>query len=142
MRKRFDFLEKFILLMFSSVLCQQFFYMLSSPYERLRVVEEHLPFWMARLQYGINFPVLLMWVLYFLRGRYKLAAKIGICFSWVIGGVVLEKIMLILGVLTSKSKYWYPQIDIVLAMIVLISAVYFMEILTPILKIEKMIDHE
>lgn len=78
----------------------------------------------------------------FLRGKYKLAAKIGVCFCWVTGGVAIEKLMIIMGVLTSKSKYWYPQIDIVLAMIVLMSSVYFMEILTPILKKEKMIDYE
>lgn len=142
MRKHFDSLELFIFFMFTSVLCQQFFYMLSSPYQRLRVVEEHLPFWAVRLQYGVNFPILLMWVLYFLRGRNKLSLKMGVCFSWVIGGVVLEKIMLTIGVLTSKSKYWYPQIDIVLAMIVLIISVHFMEVVTPILRKEKMINHE
>lgn len=116
--------------------------MLSSPYERLRVVEEHLPFWSVRLQYGVIFPVLLMWVLYFLRGSHLLSAKVSICFLWVAGGVLVEKLLLVIGVLESKAESWYPSIDFVLAMIVLSCSIYFLEILPGILRKEKMIKHE
>lgn len=142
MRKRFDSLEIFIHLLFTSYFCQQFFYMLSSPYERLRVVEEHFPFWSARLQYGVIFPVLLMWVLYFLRGPQRLSAKVSICFLWVAGGVLIEKLLLVIGVLESESADWYPWIDFVLAMIVLSCSIYFLEILPGVLRKEKMIKHE
>lgn len=142
MKRRFDPFETFILFMFSSYFCQGFFYMLSSPYERLRVVEEHLPFWSARLQYGIIFPVLLLWVLYVLRGNHKLSFKVMICFSWVAGGVFIEKILLLLGVLVSKSESWYPSIDFVLAMIVLTSCVFLMDVLPSILRRDGVLQDE
>ncbi|WP_246941650.1 hypothetical protein [Bacillus pinisoli] len=125
--------------MFTSYNCQNFFYLLSSPYQRLRVVEEHLPFWSVRLQYGIIFPILLLWVMYALRTEIKLSLKITVCFSWVAGGVLIEKILLLLGVLVSNSESWYPSIDFVLAMIVLVISITFMEILRPLLKKEKVL---
>ncbi|MGG3560547.1 hypothetical protein ABES03_02700 [Neobacillus rhizosphaerae] len=142
LKKRFDPFEAFILFMFSSYWCQNFFYLLSSPYQRLRVVEMHLPFWSARLQYGIIFPVLLMWVLYVLRGNHRLSVKIVACFSWVAGGVFIEKLLLVVGVLVSKSKSWYPSIDFILAMIVLYTCIFFMEKLPPILRREMVLRDE
>lgn len=142
LKKNFDTFEIFILFMFTSYNCQNFFYLLSSPYKRLRVVEEHVPFWTARLQYGIIFPILLMWVMYALRSNLQLSKKIMICFSWVTGGVLIEKILLLLGVLVSKSESWYPSIDFVLAMIVLSISIYFMEILRPLLRKEMVLRDE
>lgn len=142
LQKRFDPFEVFILFLFNSYQCQNFFYLLSSPYDRLRVVEEHLPFWIVRLQYGIIFPALLMWVMYSLRGDQKLSIKITISFSWVIGGVLIEKMFLVLGILESHSKSWYPSIDFVLGMFVLSICVLFMELLPPILRKEKVIRDE
>lgn len=142
LKKRFDQFEVFILFMFSSYWCQNFFYLLSSPYQRLRVVEEHLPFWSTRLQYGIIFPVLILWVLYVLRGPYRMSFKILTCFAWVAGGVFVEKLLLLFGVLVSKSENWYPSIDFVLAMIVLYCCVYFMEKLPPILRREMVLRHD
>ncbi|MBS8266437.1 hypothetical protein DYI25_18615 [Mesobacillus boroniphilus] len=139
LQKRFDPFEIFILFMFNSYQCQNFFYLLSSPYDRLRVVEEHLPFWTVRLQYGIIFPALLMWVMYALRSDLKFSIKIMICFSWVAGGVLIEKILLLIGVLASHSKSWYPSIDFVMSMIVLSICILFMELLPPILRKEKVI---
>lgn len=138
-KKRFDILELFLLYMFTSVLCQQFFYVFSSPYHMIKIVEEYLPFWAGRIQYSFSFPILLMWVLYFLKGNNKLSVKIGVCLCWVTGGVLVEKIMLLLGILTTEGGKWYPYIDMVMAMIVLVSSIYFMEIMSPILKKEKMI---
>jgi hypothetical protein len=142
LKKRFDPFEIFILFMFASYWCQNFFYLLSSPYQRLRVVEDHLPFWSARLQYGIIFPVLIMWVLYVLRGPYRLSLKILACFAWVLGGVFTEKLLLLVGVLVSKGKSWYPSIDFVLGMIVLYCCIYFMEKLSPILRREMVLRNE
>lgn len=142
LKQKFDSFEVFILFMFTSYLCQGFFYMLSSPYERLRVVEEHLPFWSARLQYGIIFPALLMWVMYALRTKIKLSVKIMICFTWVANGVFIEKLLLLSGVFVSKSDSWYPSIDLILAMIVLSICVCFLEVLPPLLKHEGVLNDE
>ncbi|MGD6830849.1 hypothetical protein ACQCT5_01710 [Sutcliffiella halmapala] len=51
----------------------------------------------------------------------------------------MDKILLIIGVLESKSKTWYPSVDFVIAMIVLSSSIYFMEIIPRILRKEKVI---
>ncbi len=106
------------------------------------MVEEHLPFWSARLQYGVIFPALLMWVMYALRTKIKLSVKIMICFTWVAGGVFIEKLLLLSGVLVSKSESWYPSIDLILAMIVLSISVYFLEVLPPILRREGVLNDE
>lgn len=139
LKQRFDPFEIFILFMFTSYNCQNFFYLLSSPYERIIVVTEHLPFWTSRLQYGIIFPILLLWVMYAMRGKMTLSRKLFTCFSWVVGGVLIEKLLLVIGVLDSKSESWYPSIDLVLSMIVLVTSIFFMEILPTILKKEKVI---
>jgi hypothetical protein len=142
LKQRFDSFEIFILFMFTSYMCQNFFYMLSSPYDRLRVAEEHLAFWSARLQFGIIIPSLLMWVMYALRTKIKLSVKIMICFTWIAGGVLIEKLLLLSGVLVSKSDSWYPSIDLILAMIVISICVYFLEVLPPILRREGVLKDE
>jgi hypothetical protein len=142
LKKRFDPFELFLLFMFNSYNSQNFFYLLTSPYDFLRVVEEHLPFWSARLQYGVILPVLLLWVMYGLRGKLKLSLKVILCLSWITGGVLMDKLLLILGVLESKSESWRPEVNFVLAMIVLSSSIYFMEILSKILRREKVIQDE
>lgn len=142
LKGRFDSFEIFIYFLFTSYLCQIFFYLLSSPYQRLRVVEEHLPFWTTRLLYGMAFPILLMWVMYYMRGNMRFSVKITLCFSWVVFGVFIEKILLVIGVLESNSKSWYPSIDLVLGMVVLSVSIYFLEILPPVLRREKVIQDE
>lgn len=142
LQKRFDSFEIFILFLFNSYQCQNFFYLLSSPYERLKVVEEHLPFWSVRMQYGIILPTLLMWVMYALRSDLKFPTKLLVCFAWVTGGVLIEKIMLQIGVLASHTKSWYPSIDFVSFMFILLICILFMELLPPILRKEKVIRDE
>ena len=94
------------------------------------------------MQFGIIFPVLLLWVMYAVRGKMTLSRKLFTCFSWVVGGILIEKLLLVIGVLESKSESWYPSIDLVLSMIVLVTSIFFMEILPPILKKEKVIRDE
>lgn len=142
LKPRFDTFEIFILFMFTSYMCQSFFYILSSPYDRLRVAEDHLPFWAVRLQYGIIFPALLMWVMYVMRTPIKISVKIMICFIWVAGGVLIEKLLLLSAVLISKSDSWYPSIDLILAMIVLSICLCFQEVLPPILRREGVLKDE
>lgn len=142
LKKRFDPFEIFFLFMFTSYNSQNFFYLLSSPYKHLRVVEKHLPFWSARIQYGIILPIILLWVMYVLRGNQKLSLKITICLTWILGGVLMDKLLLLIGVLESHSKTWYPSVDLFLGMFVLSTSIYFMEILPQILRREKVIQDE
>ncbi|MFC0476027.1 hypothetical protein ACFFHF_12345 [Robertmurraya beringensis] len=142
LQKRFDPIEIFLLFMFNSYNGQNFFYLLSSPYQHLRVVEKHLSFWSARIHYGIVLPVLLMWVMYVLRGSGKLSLKISLCILWIIAGVLMDKMLLVVGVLESKGGDWYPSVDMVIAMIVLCTGIYFMDILPSILRREKVIKGE
>lgn len=135
-RKKMDIFEMVILFMFTSYSIQMLFYTLSSPYERFRVVEEHLPFWAIRIQYGVIFPVLLIWVLYFLRCNHSLSFKLFISFTWVVGVVLMERILLEMGLMESKSESWYPSIELVVAMLNLIISTKFMELLQVILKKE------
>ncbi len=142
LKKRFDSIEIFLLFMFNSYNGQNFFYLLSSPYQHLRVVENHLPFWSARVHYGIVLPVLLMWVMYVLKGTGKLSLKISLCILWIVAGVLMDKMLLVIGVLESKGKDWYPSVDMVIAMTVLCTGIYFMDILPSILRREKVIKGE
>ncbi|MBM6616677.1 hypothetical protein [Bacillus suaedaesalsae] len=142
LKKRFDSFEVFLLLLFTSYNIQNFFYLLSSPYPHLMVVEKHLQFWAARIHYGVISPVLLLWVMYVLRGNKSLSLKIATCFSWVTGGVLFDKVLLIIGVLKSKGDNWHPEINLVLSMVVLSSSIYFMEILKKILLKERVIHDE
>jgi hypothetical protein len=131
-----DIFEIVILFMFTSYSIQMLFYTLSSPYERFRVVEEHLPFWAIRIQYGIIFPILLIWVLYFIRGNHPLSFKFFISFIWVVGVVLMERILLEMGLMESNSESWYPSIELVVAMFNLLISTKFMEFLQVILKKE------
>jgi hypothetical protein len=142
LKKRFDPFEIFLLFMFTSYSSQTFFYLSTSPYDFLRVVEKNLPFWSTRLQFGVILPVLLLWVMYALRGQLKLSFKIIICLSWITGRVLMNKLLLILGVLESKSESWRPEVTFVLGMIILSSSIYFMEILSKVLQREKVIQDE
>jgi glucan phosphoethanolaminetransferase (alkaline phosphatase superfamily) len=45
LRKWFKPIEIFILFMFTSYNCQNMFYTISSPYDRISVVAEHFPSW-------------------------------------------------------------------------------------------------
>ena len=45
LQKWFTKIEIFILFMFTSYFCQNMFYTISSPYDRITVVTEHFPFW-------------------------------------------------------------------------------------------------
>jgi hypothetical protein len=140
LKKRFDSFEIFIYFLFTSYWCQQFFYFISSPYNRLRVVEEHLPFWTARIQFGIISPLFLLGVLYFFRGNHNLSKKIMICFVWVVSEVLIRKFLLLIGILESNSKDWYPDVALVVNMVVISSSIYIIEIFYSILLKEKMIN--
>ncbi|MCA1030757.1 hypothetical protein LCL95_06980 [Bacillus timonensis] len=139
LKKWFKPIEILLLFMFTSYFCQNMFYTISSPYKRLAVVTEHFPFWTVRLQYGIVFAVTLLWVLAAYRSQLSFNKKLAITFSWILFGVLMEKIFLLCGVLESKTKSWYPSLDMFFEMLVILIAVYFMNLLHHILKREQVI---
>lgn len=136
-QKKFDSVELFILFMFISYFFQEVFFILTSPYQRFRVVEEHLPFWASKLQYGIIFPILLIWFIYFLRNNNRLSSILFISFIWIISVVLIEKILLEIGIMMSNSESWYPEIEFVFAFFILFISCFFTELLLPLLKKEK-----
>ncbi|UII56498.1 hypothetical protein LS684_03155 [Cytobacillus spongiae] len=129
-------IEIILLFMFTSYFCQSMFYTISSAYERLSVVTEHLPFWTVRLQYGLVFPVVLIWLLAIYRSGASLTLKLLATFGWMLFGVCVEKGFLIIGVLKSDSKSWYPSVDLFLEMIVILLSLSFSQLLAQLLKRE------
>lgn len=125
MRKWFKSIEIFLLFLFTSYFCQHMFYQISSPYDRLRVTEEHFSFWTVRLQYGVIFAISLMWLMTVYRSQSTLMSKLTTTFSWIIFGVLVEKIFLIIGVLHSNSSSWYPSLDMFFEMLVILFTLFF-----------------
>jgi hypothetical protein len=131
LKGKFKSVEIFLLFLFTSNFCQSFFYILTSPYKRIIVVTEHLPFWTVRLEYGVILPITLMWVMYVYRSRSTI--------FWIIFGILIEKLFLILGVLDSQSDSWYPSLEMFFAMVVVLLTVWFVQFSRDILRKEKVI---
>ncbi|WP_456271006.1 hypothetical protein [Bacillus sp. AK031] len=138
-RKWFATIEIFLLFMFTSYFCQNMFYTTSSPYDRISVVTEHIPFWIVRLQYGAIFAVTLMWLMALYRSKASLLLQLTGTFSWVAFGITVEKTFLLIGVLRTDSKSWYPSLDMFFEMMVIILTLYFMNFLLGILRKEKIV---
>ncbi|MEK3885092.1 hypothetical protein [Paenibacillus sp. PL2-23] len=129
----FTSIELLLAVMFASYLCQTVFYTLSSPYERLSVVEQHFPFWTVRLQYGVVLAITLMWVMACFRSRASLVHKLNCAFGWVLFVVLCEKALLMAGVLESQAASWYPSLDMTAYMLVVILMLSFTDWLRRIL---------
>ncbi|QPC47889.1 hypothetical protein [Mangrovibacillus cuniculi] len=139
MRRWFKPIEIFLLFLFTSYLCQHLFYTLSSPYDRLRVVEDHLPFWTVRLQYGVVFAITLLWLMVIYRLNWTLFRKLTATFAWILFWVIVEKTFLILGVLESQSISWYPSLDMFFSMLVILLTLFFTNLLQQVLRKERII---
>ncbi|MCA1054954.1 hypothetical protein LCM10_08155 [Rossellomorea aquimaris] len=139
MKKWFQPIEIFILFMFTSYFCQNMFYTLSSPYDRISVVEEHFPFWTVRFQYGVVFSITLLWLMVVYRTEWSLVRKLAFTFAWIIFGIVVEKIYLQIGVLRSDSISWYPSVDLFFSMIVVLLTLAFTNFLGSLLRKENIL---
>ncbi|KAA0549910.1 hypothetical protein FZW96_00740 [Bacillus sp. BGMRC 2118] len=138
-KRWFTKIEILLLFLFTSYFCQNMFYTITSPYDRLRVVEEHLPFWSVRLQYGVVFAITLLWVIAIYRSKSPLMIKLIATFSWIVFGILVEKSFLILGVLSTHSKSWYPSLDMFFEMLVILLTFWFSNFLRTILRKESII---
>lgn len=139
LKRWFTKIEIFMLFMFTSYFCQNVFYTLSSPYDRITVVTEHFPFWTIRLHYGVVFAVCLLWLLAVYRSKVTLCKKLLATFSWILFGIIVEKTFLFIGVLRSDSISWYPSLDMFFEMFVILVTLFFTEFLFGILKRERVI---
>jgi hypothetical protein len=139
LRKWFHPIEIFILFMFTSYICQNMFYTISSPYDRISVVPEHFPFWTVRLQYGVVFATTLLWLMTAYRTDWTLLRKLSVTFAWIIFRIVVEKLFLTLGVLKSDSISWYPSLDMFFEMISILLTLSFTNFLNTVLRKENII---
>lgn len=139
LKRWFSKIEIFLLLLFTSYFCQNMFYAISSPYPRITVVEKHIPFWTVRFQYGVIFAITLIWVIAVYRSEATLMKKLVVTFSWIIFGILVEKAFLLLGVLTSESKSWYPSLDMFFEMLVILITYWFSNFLHQTLKRERIL---
>ncbi|RSK28836.1 hypothetical protein EJF36_19225 [Bacillus sp. HMF5848] len=139
MRRWFNPIEIFILFMFTSYFCQNMFYTISSPYDRISVVEEHFPFWTVRLQYGTVFAITLLWLMVAYRTNWTLLRKLTVTFAWIIFGILVEKSFLVIGVLRSDSISWYPSLDMFFEMLVILFTLSFTNFLNSVLRKENII---
>ncbi|TXC81587.1 hypothetical protein FS935_22050 [Metabacillus litoralis] len=135
----FTKIEIFLLFMFTSYFCQNMFYTISSPYDRISVVTEHFPFWTVRLQYGAVFAITLLWLMAVYRSKATLFKKLLATFSWILLGIIVEKTFLFIGVLRSDSITWYPSLDMFFEMLVILLTLYFSNFLYSTLKRERVI---
>jgi hypothetical protein len=139
LQKWFTKIEIFLLFLFTSYFCQHMFYFISSPFDRITVVPEHFPFWTVRLQYGVIFAITLIWLMAVYRSQATLFKKLLATFSWIVFGVTVEKIFLLIGVLRSDSKSWYPSLDMFFEMVVILITLSFTRYLHDTLKRERII---
>lgn len=139
LKKWFINIEIFLLFLFTSYFCQNTFYLLSSPYDRISVVQEHFPFWTVRLQYGIVFAVTLMWVMAAYRSKASLIMKLSVTFAWMLLGILAEKLYLEIGVLRSDSVSWYPSLDLFFEMLVILITLSFVNFAHKVLRKERVI---
>jgi hypothetical protein len=139
LQRWFTKIEIFMLLMFTSYFCQNIFYTISSPYDRITVVTEHFPFWTIRLHFGVVLAVCLLWLMAVYRSKITLFKKLLATFSWILFGIIVEKTFLYIGVLRSDSISWYPSLDMFFEMLVILVTLFFTDFLYGILKRERVI---
>lgn len=116
-RRRFTAFQLVLLFLLTSYLCQNTYYKLFSPYDRISISESLWAKISIKLHFGVILPVLLMGIIYFSQSKNKLIT----CFSilgWAAIIVASEKFYLSVGILEKKGEDWYPAIDMMAALIV------------------------
>lgn len=138
MKKRFDPLQLVLLFLFTSYICQNTFYKLFSPYDRINFSDSGWAKLTVKLHFGINLPVLLIGVLSFFIVRKRLIAMITSTL-WVLFVLGSEKVYLLLGVLELGGKHWYPAIDLCFAILLIFISYAGMKLLNRLLLNERVI---
>jgi hypothetical protein len=135
-KQHFDGLELTLLFLFSSYICQNTYYKLFSPYDRLSVGDSGWAKLTVIVHFGIVLPVLLIIVLVILKRTNSSFYAVS-SIAWIITIVVFEKIFLLSGILEKPNEHWYPVIDVSAAIIILIITSFVMKKIHMILKKER-----
>jgi hypothetical protein len=137
-KQRFDGLELTLLFIFSSYICQNTYYKLFSPYDRLSVGVSGWAKLTVTLHFGIVLPILLIIVLFILKStNYSFYAMSSI--AWIFFIIIYEKIFLLTGILEKPNEHWYPLIDAAAAVVILFITTFVMKKIQMILKREQVI---
>ncbi|WP_223699938.1 hypothetical protein [Sutcliffiella deserti] len=95
-------LELLLTFFTTSYLCQNTYYKLFSPYERLIIADSGWAKINVKLFYGVIVPVLLIGVLYLAKSKKSISFYIS-AIMWVSFIVLCEKIFLAIGILETKK---------------------------------------
>jgi hypothetical protein len=137
-KQRFDGLELTILFIFSSYICQNTYYKLFSPYDRLSVGDSGWAKLTVIVHFGIVLPILLIIVLFILKSTNPSFYAVS-SIAWIFIIIVYEKIFLISGILEKSNEHWYPTIDAAAAVVILFITTFVMKKIHRILKKEQVI---
>ncbi|KMJ57984.1 hypothetical protein AB685_14250 [Bacillus sp. LL01] len=135
---KFEILELTLLFLFSSYICQNTFYKLFSPYDRISIADSGWAKLTVKLHFGITLPVLLIIVLYILKCTsfsYYVASGIG----WIVIVIVSEKALLLSGILETQNEKWVPLIDIAASIFILLLTNFVWKTIHILLKKEQVI---
>ncbi|SFB21776.1 hypothetical protein SAMN04488577_4000 [Bacillus sp. cl95] len=134
---RFEMLELIVFYLFTSFLCQHINFKLFSAYERLSVAKGIIPKIISFLHFGLILPILLIWVFYVYRSKNPLIYSLLFSLIWVGFDLFSKQLFLMTNILESKTTSWYPVIDIIVSIFVLLVSFKFMIKFISILKKER-----
>ncbi|MGD6832964.1 hypothetical protein ACQCT5_12425 [Sutcliffiella halmapala] len=116
-RRRFTAFQLVLLFLLTSYLCQNTYYKLFSPYDRISISDSLWAKISIKLHFGIILPVLLIGIIYLSISKNALTKSFSII-GWAAFIVASERFYLSMGIMEQKGEHWYPVIDIVFAFIV------------------------
>ncbi|WP_339149465.1 MULTISPECIES: hypothetical protein [unclassified Sutcliffiella] len=137
-KSKFEALELFLLFLFSSYICQNTYYKLFSPYDRISIADSGWAKLTVKLHFGITLPVLLIIVLYILKSTrfsYYVASGIG----WILFVIASEKALFLSGILETQNEKWYPLIDLAAAIFILLLTHFILKTIRLLLRNEQVI---
>ncbi|RJR13821.1 hypothetical protein C4588_00605 [Candidatus Parcubacteria bacterium] len=136
-RRRFSAFELVLLFLLTSYLCQNTYYKLFSPYDRISISDSIWAKISIKLHFGVILPVLLIGIIYLSLSKNSLTKSFSII-GWVAFIVASEKFYLSMGILELKGDHWYPVIDIVFAFIVVFTTFVIKKYLNRLLMRERL----
>lgn len=116
-RRRFSAFQLVLLFLLTSYLCQNTYYKLFSPYDRISISDSLWAKISIKLHFGVILPTLLIGILYLSLSKNKLTKSFSIL-GWAAFIVVSERFYLSMGIMEQKGEHWYPVIDFVFAFFV------------------------
>lgn len=136
-RRRFSAFQLVLLFLLTSYLCQNTYYKLFSPYDRISISDSIWAKISIKLHFGVILPVLLMGIIYLSLSKNSLTKSFSIL-GWVAFIVASEKFYFSMGILELKGEHWYPVTDIVFAFIVVFTTFVIKKYLNRLLMRERL----